>query len=335
MNNENINLGILGCAKISTFSIFNAVKDIPQIKIFGIASSSMFRAIEYANKYNIPKIYNSYEDLINSNDIDCVYIPLTNDLHYQWSLESLNAKKHVLVEKPAALNNNDFKNIMQACIKNKVHLLEGIMTQYHPWQKFLMEINDSKKYGKLKKIKSVMNFMLNKDDSSNYRLIPEKGGGVFYDQGVYWLQFLQCFKNLDNIKYHAVSKFKGPNNCDWTFDAEIIYKDGLISEYQTSFEKPFEASHELEFEYAVIKIPDFMRPYFGYQKIKIEINDLRTGLKNIIIFNPENYFVNQLKYFISMLNENININQLEKISERIYYLEKIYNYAKNNFVLNH
>lgn len=331
MKNKIYKLGILGCANITLLSILKPIKNTPQIKLIGIASSNLERAKDYAIKYNIPRVFNSYKEIILSNEIDCVYIALTNDLHAKWILEAIKANKHVLVEKPASLESESFLEIMKICKEKKIYLQEAVMVQHHPWQLFLIDIKKTNRYGKLKKIETKMSFQIKKDNSSNYRYFPEKGGGVFYDLGIYWLQFLQCFGELKAAKYDGKSYFNGPNGCDWSFNAMVSLKDNIIAEFTASFDMAYSAWHRLEFEEAIIIVPDFFRPLIGKLKLVIEIDDIKNGNKDKKIFEPQNYYDNQINCFLNMLKKTKYNSSLDRIYERICMLEKIYVTAKNKY----
>lgn len=330
MGNKVKKVGILGCAKITPISLIFPLKSIDCIRVGGIASHNKERAEEYAKKYNLPFVFADFDELIESDNIDFVYITLSNELHAEWAIKAAKAKKHILIEKPLCLKADDFKEIEKKCQVNQVHLLEAIMVQHHPWQQYIINIKNSGQYGRLKRVTTKASFIAKDNFLGNYRSLPEKGGGVFYDLGSYWLQFLQCLGELKNASYQGKSSFNGPNGCDWTFNVELIFDDGIVSEFTGSFEMPYQARHELEFEYAKITMPDFFGANLGNRKVSLIIDDFNKDSKETVVFPPQNYYVNQLKFFADVLDEITPNISLEQTYERILLMEEIYKSAKRH-----
>jgi len=102
-SSEKIRWGILGCAAIAEKSLIPALKNASGAELLAIASRSATKARDWAEKFSLPKSYGSYEDLLADKEIEAVYIPLPNHLHFEWTVKALRAGKHVLCEKPLAL----------------------------------------------------------------------------------------------------------------------------------------------------------------------------------------------------------------------------------------
>lgn len=297
-----VNMGIIGCSTIVPRAIIGPAKDIDNLYIYGIASRTKSRALEYAENYKIDRAFDSYEELLNCPDIDCVYIALANDLHLEWVLKAINAKKHILIEKPICLTTNEFDEIIKEYKNKNIKLLEGVAIQHHPWQMALKEMADSGKYGELKEIKTDICIVLKGNYENNYRSFPERGGGAFYDLGCYWIQFLQLITGANPESYNGFSKFHGPNHCDWTFHASAEYSTGLKSNFTASFESPYKVEHLLEFEKATVKVHDFFRACLGNYKIKFTIENKENGFVEKCSFDAQNYYINQLRAFLEFIH---------------------------------
>lgn len=322
------NIGLLGCSKIAPFSMINPVKELDDICVYGVAARDVERAKEYAIKYQIPKYYKDYDELISSEDIDIVYIALINSEHMKWAIKSAECGKHVLVEKPACLDANELSELEKVCVKNKVYCLEAVMVQHHPWEAEIKRIIDEKKYGKLNKIKTVMYNKFSKDDDKNYRLHPKYGGGILFDEGPYWLQFLQYIVGLDYESYAGESDFDGPHGCDFSFNAVLKLQNGVEADFKCSFGGPVQASHRLEFDHAVVTVKNLFRCCYGKFKIKIQINDLVTGEKSIIPFQPKCYYIDQLMFLSQVIDGNQENIPLKQTYDRISLINKLYDSAK-------
>src|SRR5690606_5378085 len=101
---EKLRWGILGCAGIAVSSVIPGIQQSSTGEVVAIASRDKQKAMETAQKCRIPTAYGSYEALLEDESIDAVYIPLPNHLHLEWTIKAAQAGKHVLCEKPIALN---------------------------------------------------------------------------------------------------------------------------------------------------------------------------------------------------------------------------------------
>jgi predicted dehydrogenase len=325
---KTVNMGIIGCSTILPRAIIGPAKDLDNLCIYGIASRTKVKAQEYAQRYNIANFFDSYEELLNCPDIDCVYIALANDLHLEWVLKAINANKHILIEKPICLTKNEFDLIFKQYENKNIKILEGVAIQHHPWQLAIKDMVDSGKYGELKEIKTDSCIVLKDNNENNYRRFPERGGGAFYDLSCYWVQFLQFIKGGVPVSYNGFSKFDGPNNCDWTFNASAKYEDGLETSFNASFELPYKVEHILEFEKATVKVNDFFRACLGNYKITFTIENKDNAVKEKIAFDPQNYYVNQLRFFVDVVSGNRENISLMQSYERIKFIEDVYKAAK-------
>jgi len=162
----------------------------------------------------------------------------------------------------------------------------------------------------------------------NYRSFPEMGGGCFYDLGTYWVQFVQYILGMNYDSFYGSSEFNGPNGCDWSFNAGLIWKVGVKAQFETSFEQPYQASHVLEFENGRVKIDNFFKANYGNFKIFINEKDFISGARHKTSFPPQNYYVNQLNFFCDVLDgKNMNIS-LKESHERVKLMDDILNAAR-------
>ncbi len=323
MRTKKIRLGMIGCSQILPRAIINPSKEIDNIVLYGIASRNPSNAKKYAEEHNILHVFESYLDLLMCDEIDCIYISLPNHLHAEWIIKGLSARKHILVEKPLCLNYKEFCEIEKHYNNADVQLLEGIMVQHHPWQDTIKEIIESNRYGKLNKIDTKICIIPKGNLEENYRGDPEKGGGSFYDLGCYWLQFLQTVTPFEWVSYDSKSNFSGPNGIDMTFEAHLKFKDEIKSSFVSSFEKPYAVNHIMEFENAVITIKDFFRASLGNYKITIKVQETNGNIEKIS-FSPQNYYTNQLKYFIDILSDSTQKISIKPSGERVKLIEDLF-----------
>ncbi len=176
--------GVLSTAKIGIEKVIPAMQQGENCEIVAIASRTYESASEAAKKLKIPKAYGSYQELLDDSSIDAVYIPLPNHLHFPWTIKSLAAEKHVLCEKPIALNAAEAKELYKETQKfPQLKVMEAFMYRHHPqWIRALQLINE----GGIGLVKNVHSFFsyFNKDPE-NIRNMSEIGGGGLMDIGCY------------------------------------------------------------------------------------------------------------------------------------------------------
>ena len=127
-----LQLGILGCARIVRRAIAAAVRSSSSACLAAIASRDTVAAQSWAREFDIPRVHDSYEALIADPAVDAVYIPLPNELHRPWVLAAAAAGKHVLCEKPLALDYAEAQQMVEACAAAGVVLMEAFMWRHHP-----------------------------------------------------------------------------------------------------------------------------------------------------------------------------------------------------------
>jgi len=178
-----LRIGVLSTALIGRNVVVPAIQKANGAALAAIASRSKARARAYADHFGIPNVFGSYEDLLASDTIDAVYIPLPTSQHIEWSLKAAAAGKHVLCEKPISLNAKQIAALIKAEKKHKVLISEAFMVTYHPQWLKVRELVRGGAIGKLRQVDAAFTYF-NKDPK-NMRNRPELGGGVIPDIGVY------------------------------------------------------------------------------------------------------------------------------------------------------
>jgi predicted dehydrogenase len=176
--------GVIGTAGIAVRSVIPGFQQSETAEVTAIASRERSKAEETAAKLQIPKAYGSYEEIISDPDIDAIYIPLPNHLHMEWSIRAMEAGKHVLCEKPIALNAAEAQRMADVSRKTGVHLAEAFMYRHHPRYERIAEIIKSGEIGELRGIHGTFTFN-SAGSQGNVRFRKEWGGGSIYDVGCY------------------------------------------------------------------------------------------------------------------------------------------------------
>lgn len=175
--------GILSTARIAREQLIPAIQDSENGVVAAIASRDEKRAAALARRINAPHAFGSYEEMLASDTVDGIYIPLPTAQHVEWAIKAADAGKHVLVEKPLAMTAAEIGGVIAARDRNGVVVAEAFMVFYHPqWHKIRELIADGA-IGRLRHVQGA--FSYHNVDPQNMRNRPELGGGALPDIGVY------------------------------------------------------------------------------------------------------------------------------------------------------
>jgi len=181
--NKKVKWGVLGAASIATRKVIPGMQKGEWSEIVGIASRDLAKAQKAARESGIAKAYGSYEELLRDSEIEAVYNPLPNHLHVPWSIKAAEAGKHVLCEKPIALDAAEVVELIRVRDRTGVKIGEAFMVKTHPQWLRVRELIRSGKIGELKAIITVFSYF--NRDVNNVRHKMEWGGGGLLDIGSY------------------------------------------------------------------------------------------------------------------------------------------------------
>ena len=203
--------GFLGAGWIANRAMGPAVQAANNAELFGVASREAARSA----KLEPQNVYESYQKLLDDQQIEVVYISLANHQHLEWVTRSLEAGKHVLCEKPLGLNSAEVQKMIECSQRCDRLLVEAVWTRWHPRFKRLAEIVASGEIGELLNIESQFTFRSKMTD--NYRLDPAFGGGALLDIGCYQANMWVALTNgVKNLRINSVERKIGPTKIDLT-----------------------------------------------------------------------------------------------------------------------
>ncbi|MDA6069677.1 Gfo/Idh/MocA family oxidoreductase [Flavobacterium sp. AC] len=193
-NNNKIKWGVIGLGNIANQFAADLLL-LNDATLFAVASRNRDNAIDFAEKYNCPKVYDSYEALCKDDEIDIIYIATPHNSHAELSIKALENGKHVLCEKPIALSYKDAIRMTEASVKYNKFFMEAFWTRFIPSvQEVLTKVNE----GIIGDIKSVnADFAFYADEKNGGRLFDKDlGGGALFDIGVYPLFLAYIFLGI-------------------------------------------------------------------------------------------------------------------------------------------
>jgi predicted dehydrogenase len=254
-----IRWGVLGYARIARESVIPAIARSSNSVFHAIASREESKLADCRVRFPTPKSHKSYEDLVRDPEIDAVYIPLPNSLHREWTIRAADCGKHVLCEKPLALNAAECREMIKTCAANKVLLMEAFMYRYTDRTAKVLEILRSGVLGEIKFITSTFRFLLG--NPASIKLKPELGGGSLYDVGCYPINFTgmimdeitgsQAVAMPGSISVQSVNE----GGVDMIFSAVLKYS-GIIASLNCGFNAQKRVYSEIVGARGALQIPD-------------------------------------------------------------------------------
>jgi predicted dehydrogenase len=180
---QKVRWGVLGVAGIATKKVIPAMQRGSWSEVVAIASRDLSKARAAAAALGIARAYGSYDELIADRDVEAIYIPLPNHLHVRWTERAAEAGKHVLCEKPIALNLDEARRLPALRDRTGVMIQEAFMVHTHPQWRAAKDLVRGGRIGSLRAIVGVFSYF--NDNPANIRNIASYGGGGLMDIGCY------------------------------------------------------------------------------------------------------------------------------------------------------
>ncbi|ETT82352.1 Gfo/Idh/MocA family oxidoreductase [Viridibacillus sp. FSL R5-0477] len=235
-----IKWGILSAATIAKNYVMPAIQEAGG-NILAIASRSQ-DLTEIQQAFQIPYTLNDYNQLLDMDEIDAVYIALPNSFHFEWIMKAIEHGKHVLCEKPIVLSLEELQIIQQKSIEKKVKVMEAFMYRFHPQIIETKKLLEEGAIGEVLTIRSQFHFTL-ENWTDDIRVNPNLGGGTLYDIGCYCINVQQFLLDKKVVTYHVLQGRK--SNVDVHLTIQVQYEDGILGLIDCSFLGEFSQSVDL------------------------------------------------------------------------------------------
>lgn len=221
---EIVRWGILGAAKIAVQKVIPAMQQGRHSQITAIASRQGERAAAAAAEAGVEKWYGNYEDLLADPGIDAIYIPLPNHLHVQWTRRCLEAGKHVLCEKPLALNVEEVHQLIALRDKTGLQVGEAFMVHTHPQWRTAVDMIRRGELGRLAAMQCFFSYHLT--DPGNVRNAFAEGGGGLWDIGCYPIHIARWAFGREPQRVMALIEHDPSFNVDRLCSAILDFESG-------------------------------------------------------------------------------------------------------------
>jgi predicted dehydrogenase len=292
--------GILGCARISRRGLIPGIHDSRTGTLLTLASRDGTTARAWAQEFDVPKAAGSYEEVLADPEIDAVYIPLPNELHKPWVFAAADAGKHVLCEKPLALNAEEAREMAAHCRERGVILMEAFMWRQQPRSLALKQMVSEGAIGKLRLIRASFSFPI---DVRDWRLDPARGGGALWDIGCYGVSAARFYTDAEPRSIRARAHF-WETGVDMTLVAALEFPGEIVAAIDCSFEQPSRCFVELVGTEGVIEVPDaFINPPQGPPRATVRTIRPGTVVQDEdyqtreLTFEPTNHYASMVDAF--------------------------------------
>lgn len=273
-----LRVGMLGAANIGR-AFTNGCRPSSVVAVSAVASRTQAKADAFAAELGIPRALGSYEALLADRDIDAIYIPLPNSMHAEWAIKACEAGKHVLCEKPLAMDATQAKAMFAAAQKHKVVLREAYPYMAQQQTAMLRQFLDAGTIGTLKLIRSTFSVLFT--DPANIRLIPDLGGGALYDAGSYAVSLVRLAAGRRPLRARATSVLDD-KGVDRTTIAELDFDGGLLAQVSCSFASAFHRHASIGGDKGVIETNYLNHPPVAGPAVL----QIRRGFANTLPMEP-------------------------------------------------
>ena len=247
----NVRIGVMSAANIGRKVVIPAILAAENAELVALGSSgeaggAFLRETDLATASGVPlrdavRLHGSYEQLLADPDVDAVYIPLPNHMHAEWSKRAAAAGKHVLCEKPAAIDAGETAEMLDNCTERGVVWMEAFMYRFHPQWAAVRRLLREGAVGELRTVRSVFTFTVR--DPANIRRRAEYGGGSLYDVGAYCVNVSRWMLGRPPVAVPGLSH-ASPEGVDDDFLGVLDFGSGQSAQFVSSLSQPYR--HEVQ-----------------------------------------------------------------------------------------
>ena len=217
--------GVLGCASIAKNRVIPGLLKADNAVLYAVSSRGKEKAGEFQKIFGAEKAYDSYEALLNDGEVEAVYIPLPNALHCEWVKKAADKGKHILCEKPLALNAVQAEEMFAYCHEKGVFLMEAFAYRHAPLIHKVKQITDSGMIGNVKYMEAQLTDVMG--DMGNIRMNHSLGGGAFYDMACYDISAISYILGKMPTQAKAFAEMDEMCGVDVSNTFLLKYADGI------------------------------------------------------------------------------------------------------------
>jgi xylose dehydrogenase (NAD/NADP) len=282
--------GVLGTAGIARSQVVPAIQSSANGRVTALAGRDPARNQEFARAFGIKDVFASYEALLDSRDIDAVYIPLPNSLHAEWAMKAADAGKAVLCEKPLALNAAEARRVAEQFAAKNVPLMEGFMYRFHPQNVHALKLATDGTIGEVREVRAHLSVDIMADAAGNVRFDKALGGGSLLDMGCY---AVTAARRILGEPVAALASFDvdEKSGVDLAASAVLEFSDGRSALVSSSFKAGGQGLYQVIGTEGTIDVPRAFIPGMGSRVAEglVIVSD-PDGRRSEKTFQPANHY---------------------------------------------
>jgi predicted dehydrogenase len=294
-----IRIGLLGASRVSRYAVIDPAANIEGVQVAAVAARDATRAAMFAEENAIPHVEADYEALVTSDEVDLVYNGLPPSGHARWSIVALEAGKHVLCEKPFAMNAGEARMMVDAAERTGNALIEAYHYRFHPLFARVLEVIESGHIGALRGLDAHFNVRI-ACKPGEIRYDPALGGGAMMDLGCYCVHWARSVVGVEPEVLSA-SATEHESGVDVAMEAVLEFPGGVTARVNSSMSEDLpgglDAGLIIEGERGTMKVVDPIAPYAGHELI-LETADGRSSEE----IAGETTYAHQLRHIVDVLN---------------------------------
>ena len=289
--------GVLGTADIARGQTIPGMQLAEHCELYAIAGRKIEKAKAYQEEFGFQKAYGSYDELLADPEVEAVYIPLPNDIHCEWSIKALKAKKNVLCEKPLAVSEAQVKEMFRATEENGVLLMEAFAYLHSPFVKAVKAELDAGVIGEIRYLESA--FITGRRPDTDIRLRKETYGGALYDLGCYSISMAMWMLGKEPDDVRAIAQFS-EKQIDLFTSALLLYNNGMVANLDCGMLLP---TGRLDRFHIHGTLGEIVSPVEFNQCGEIPYTIIRNGVKETkTVTAPNNYSLESENLSLCILN---------------------------------
>ena len=257
-----LRIGILGAARVATYAMIDAARDIDGVTVQAVAARDPARARAYADEHGIARSYPDYQALIEAGDVDAVYVALPPNLHAHWSIAALAAGKPVLCEKPFALTIADAEAMFAAEKAHDGLLMEAQHSHYHPLSAFMRDLVQSGDLGTITQVDAMFDAPV-PAIPGEIRYDRAVGGGAIWDLGTYPAYWLRSALG-EEPEVVSASQRRADGGADIATDARLRTPPGAEITLRCAMDQPFAVHIRFTGTTGWLAIRNPLAPHMGH-----------------------------------------------------------------------
>ena len=309
MNNRKIRFGIVGTGTIA-HRFAEAIKNVDNAELVAVASRTKENAEKFGCEFDIPARFDSYEKMALSDVIDAAYIAVPHSGHIGCSCLMMNNGKHVLCEKPMAVNSKEAEEMFRCAKENNVLLMEAMWARLVPGTIKMLELVENGVLGDILGVEGKFCYSMDEDEMDHHVFKRENGGGSLLDVGVYGLNFASWYLGKDVETINAQSDIY--NGVDSHTCVLLKYKNGAIADISSAIllRKPNEG-----YVYGNKGYARLLR-FYAPQEIDIYLNNGETV--KIPVPYAGNGFEEQIAHFSECVSKGLKESPVVTHEQTLY-----------------